>query len=84
MHRMDLAPQLPNLALDMITNRTKLSFARSDGPLDRAIHLRLLHWDVDRRGRGSPEVPNLLPDLLELRHCVARESSSYIAIAKFI
>ena len=48
---------LRNLALDVVAHSAELPLPRPHGPLDRAIHLRLLDWDVDRRGRGSPQVP---------------------------
>ena len=72
---MDLASQLTNLAFDMISKRTKLPPPGLD---------RLLHWDIDRSGRGCPEVPNSLSDLLELRRCVALERNSYVKLTKFI
>ena len=45
---------LAKLALDMVTHCAKLTLAGPHGPLDRAVHLGLFNWDVDRCGWGSP------------------------------
>ena len=73
-----------NLILEVVPHCSKLSFPGPDGPLDCAVHLLLLNRDVDRSSRGSPEISNLVSNLLELRRCVALECNSQLAVDKFI
>ena len=68
----------------MVAHSAELSLARPHGPLDRAINLRLLDWDVDRSGRGNSQISDLLTNLLELWRCVAHERNPNLTVPELL